>query len=152
MATRILGRNPLFALQMLKVTSDVTRFHGRRDPVVGSWQPGYWVATRGLRNTGLEFDKVIEIWMLWPSESWTLFRLVMRVWQIQTYLSSLCSRHTIELNLYCSVFAGLSLISNADISQNIFTIKHGCCAETDKQSSRQYIICRQNYAWQKSFN
>ena len=36
------------------MVSDVAIFHRRRDPVVTPRRPGPWVATRGLRNIGLE--------------------------------------------------------------------------------------------------
>ena len=39
------------------MVSDVAIFHRRRDPVVTSWRPGSWVATRGLRNTGLDYAR-----------------------------------------------------------------------------------------------
>ena len=71
-ATQLLTQNPLFPLQHFFMVSDVTIFHRRHDPVATSWRPGYWVATRGLRNTGFEGKVNFCRWLI----SWKLKDLI----------------------------------------------------------------------------
>ena len=73
------------------MVSDVAIFHRRRDPVVTSWRPDSWVATRGLRNTALNYTpfSLEHLWHLALLYGARILRNAMTVKRVVSHFATL---------------------------------------------------------------